>query len=134
MTANVIYSGDLRCTLTHQASGETVISDAPVDNHGKGQAFSPTDMAAASLASCMLTVMGIYAESKQIDMNGANASVKKTMASDPRRISKVEVAIRLPKHIEPSLRGRLEQIGRNCPVAKSLHPELEQVVSFSWDL
>lgn len=134
MTATLEYTGNLRCELKHTASGTPAISDAPVDNHGKGEAFSPTDMVAASLASCMLTVMGIYAESKEINMRGAKATVHKTMGSNPRRISRIDVRINMPANIEERVRPRFEDIGKNCPVAKSLNPELKQCVSFSWDV
>ncbi len=130
MTSSIIYLGELRTESTHLASGETVITDAPTDNHGKGQAFSPTDMVANNLATCMITVMGIFAQNSNISMEGTHAKVKKTMASDPRRISQIDIEIYLPKSIEERHRAKIESVGRNCPVAMSLHPDLVQNVRF----
>ncbi|MBP6828032.1 MAG: OsmC family protein, partial [Saprospiraceae bacterium] len=98
MTSKVEYLGELRTECTHLRSGQKFITDAPVDNQGKGEAFSPTDLSATSLASCMLTTMGISALNHGIDMNGAGAEVHKIMASDPRRIARVEVTVRMPKN------------------------------------
>lgn len=133
MTSKAIYLGALRVESTHLKSGEVIISDAPTDNNGKGEAFSPTDMVATALASCMLTIMGIVANKKGIDITGTSASITKTMASDPRRISKVEVEITMPKlDITDAFRGVLVNAAENCPVAKSLHADIEQAVSFVW--
>ncbi|MBP6827576.1 MAG: OsmC family protein, partial [Saprospiraceae bacterium] len=108
-------------------------TDAPVDNQGKGEAFSPTDLSATSLASCMLTTMGISARNHGIDMNGAGAEVHKIMASDPRRIARVEVTVRMPKNGYTETQKKiLEAAARSCPVALSLAGELEQVMVFEW--
>lgn len=128
-TSKVIYSGELRTNATHLASGETVITDAPVDNHGKGQAFSPTDTAATSLATCMLTVLGIYAENHGIDMKESNAEVSKIMNTEgPRRIVKiiVELEICTSEEMDEHQRTALTRVARTCPVALSLHPDIEQ--------
>lgn len=132
-TATVEYLGELRLRATHLQSGETFITDAPTDNNGRGEAFSPTDTVATSLATCMLTIMGIRAAKKEVDLHGATANVTKVMASDPRRISKIIVEVRLPKlNIDPQFQELLELAAANCPVAKSLHPDIEQELSFIW--
>lgn len=133
MTSTVKYLGELRTESTHLASGETIITDAPIDNHGKGQAFSPTDMVANNLATCMITVMGIFAQNSNISMEGTRANVKKYMASDPRRISGIDIEIYLPKSIDERYRAKIEAVGMNCPVAKSLHPNLVQRVQFLYE-
>lgn len=130
--SEVQYQGNLRTQAKHLRSGNTIINDAPTDNNGKGEAFSPTDMVATALATCMLTVMGIRAQKEGFDLEGASAEVSKEMASDPRRISKVKVAIKLKANCDSKMQKVLEGVGRNCPVAKSLHPDLEQEVSFEW--
>ena len=132
MTSKVNYLGDLRTESEHLQSGSKMITDAPVDNHGKGEAFSPTDTVANALATCMLTVMGIKAESLGVNMDGASAEVTKTMASDPRRISKIEVAITFPKTYSAKETEILERTGRTCPVLQSLHPDIEKNISFSY--
>lgn len=130
--AEVQYQGNLRTEAKHLASGNKITNDAPVDNKGKGEAFSPTDMVATALPTCMLTVMGIRAQKEGFDLEGASAEVSKEMASDPRRISKVIVHLRLKANCDSKMQKILEGVGRNCPVAKSLHPDLEQEVSFEW--
>lgn len=132
MTSIVTYEAGLRTVATHLLSGNSILTDAPPDNQGKGQAFSPTDLCATSLAICMLTVMGIYAERNNIRLHGSKAEVTKVMASDPRRISKVKVDLFLPAGIAENERKKLEDIGLNCPVAKSLHPEIEQDITFHY--
>lgn len=109
-----------------------MITDAPVDNHGKGEAFSPTDTVANALATCMLTVMGIKAESLGVDMDGATAEVTKTMVADPRRISKIDVHILFPRSYEEKETRILENTGRTCPVLQSLHPDIEKNISFKY--
>ena len=129
------YSHPLRTNNTHLASGQTVITDAPVDNHGLGQAFSPTDLLSTSLASCVLTIMGIHANSKAFDLISANGNIQKTMAANPRRVA----AIRIDFHVVVSGGASdqelavLEKVGRACPVARSLHPDLEQELHFSFE-
>ena len=132
-TSKVIYQGNLRATCIHERSGSEIITDAPVDNHGKGEAFSPTDLAATSLATCMLTVMGIYANGRDIQLDGSTAEVTKIMAEHPRRIAEIHVdLIILNNMLTDKERELLEQVGLNCPVAKSLHPDIKQVVRFSY--
>jgi uncharacterized OsmC-like protein len=133
MTSEVLYQGELRTTCTHLASGNTFITDAPTDNHGKGEAFSPTDLVATALATCMLTVMGIKANQKGINMDGAKATIHKIMGNNPRRISEVEITIYMPQHnYTDEEKSILEHTARTCPVAQSLHQDLVQTVVFAW--
>lgn len=133
MTAALTYEGGLRTRMTHLKSGEVVITDAPTDNHGKGEAFSPTDLVATALASCMLTTMGIKANQLGINMDGTTAEVLKVMASDPRRIAEVHVKLAMPdKNYSDKDKAVLENTALTCPVAKSLHSDVLQHVEFSW--
>src|SRR5690606_28648775 len=116
----------------HLKSGNTFITDAPTDNNGKGEAFSPTDTVATGLANCMITMMGIKARDMQVDLEGTTAMVTKTMAADPRRISKIEVILNFPSGIDEKSRKILENTARTCPVHYSLHPDVERVVVFNW--
>lgn len=132
-TAHVTYLGNLRTSATHVRSGETIITDAPLDNHGKGEAFSPTDLMSTSLACCMMTLMGIAAEAKSIPLNGLKASLVKHMDRDPRRVGRIELHFELDgKVLDDRQRKILEHAARTCPVAMSLRPELVQEVSFSY--
>ncbi len=130
MISKVVYKGDLRTEATHLSSGETIITDAPVDNQGKGEAFSPTDLVATALASCMLTIMGIVAKRDDIDMEGTTAEVEKIMATDPRRIGEIRIKIHFSKSIDEKDRARLERAAHTCPVSKSLHEDLNEIVKF----
>lgn len=132
MTATVTYLGNLRTENTHVESGNTFVTDAPVDNNGKGEAFSPTDTVATGLANCMMTVMGIKAATMDYDMAGTQAEVTKTMASNPRRISKIEVVLHFPQPADSKTRKILEHTANTCPVHYSLHPDIEKVVTFNW--
>lgn len=132
MTSKVVYLGDLRTECTHDKSGNSFITDAPTDNNGKGLAFSPTDTVATGLASCMMTVMGIKARDMGIEMKGTTAEVTKTMASDPRRISKIEVVLNLPFAADEKIKSILENTARTCPVLYSLHPDIEKAITFKW--
>lgn len=132
-TAHITWNGDLTNTCVHVRSGSTITTDAPVDNHGKGSAFSPTDLLCVSLATCILTTMGIAAQQKGIPFPKAGARVVKHMAADPRRVARVEV------HIEAEGAGLgakertiLERIAHTCPVARSLHPDLVQDCTILW--
>ena len=128
--ANIVYQNNLRTEAEHIASGEKIITDAPVDNNGKGEAFSPTDLVATALGACMITIMAISANKYGIDMSGTNASVKKIMGSDPRRISEISIDINMNKNIEEKDRKRLERSALTCPVHRSLHPDLEKKIRF----
>ncbi len=133
MTSSIIYLGDLRTESTHIQSGTKIQTDAPVDNHGKGEVFSPTDMVANSLGTCMVTTMGIKALSMDIDLKGTEAEVTKVMVAAPRRIGEIKVAIHFPKmDISEKDKTILEKTALACPVAASLSPDLIQTVSFEW--
>lgn len=134
MTSKVIYTGELRTSCTHMGSGNQFITDAPIDNNGLGQAFSPTDTVATGLASCMLTVMGIKARDFNVDLKNANAEVTKIMAANPRRISGIEVKLQLPSKVSEKHRKILEHTANTCPVIQSLHPEIKKDIRFNWDL
>ena len=131
-TAKVTYLGNLRTSCEHLKSGSTYITDAPTDNNGKGEAFSPTDTVATGLANCMLTVMGIKARNLDVSLDGSEAMVTKTMAANPRRISKIEVVMKLPSNVTSKAQKILENTANNCPVHHSLHPDIEKVVTFNW--
>ncbi|GGD42490.1 OsmC family protein [Muriicola marianensis] len=132
MTSKVTYTGNLRTTCVHLRSGNEFITDAPVDNNGLGQAFSPTDTVATALASCMLTVMGIKARSWESDLDGAYAEVTKHMAADPRRIVGIDVELYMPGHFSQKNRTILEHTARTCPVLYSIHPDIEKKIEFHW--
>lgn len=132
-TATVTYLGDLRTRAVHVRSGQEIITDAPPDNKGRGEAFSPTDLLSTSLAVCMMTVMGIAAREKGIPLNGLSARVVKHMVGPPRRVSRVEVHLGLSAEgLGDGERAILEEAARTCPVALSLHPDLEQEVTFNY--
>jgi uncharacterized OsmC-like protein len=133
MTSKIVYTGDLRTHATHLSSGSEIDTDAPVDNHGKGARFSPTDLAATSLGACMMTVMGIAARERKINLVNTVISVEKMMAAAPRRIAEIKVTIRFPENsLDTATREYFERLARNCPVAKSLHPDILQTISFVW--
>lgn len=130
-TATVKYLGDLRTSAFHLKSSEQLLTDAPTDNNGKGESFSPTDLTAISLATCMLTMMGIAARKNDVPFSDAHASIKKHMTSAPRRIEKIEVEIQMKvEQYTQDQKSLLEKAAINCPVAKSLHPDLIQEVRF----
>ena len=127
------YQGDLHCVSVHTPSGTALATDAPVDNQGRGESFSPTDLTATSLGTCMLTTMGIFARTLNVDFTGATATVEKEMSSTPpRKIARLTVAIRVPVTTSPENRQRLENAARNCPVKKSIHPDIETSIEFVW--
>ena len=133
MTSKIIYLGGLRTEAKHLRSGDKIITDAPTDNNGKGEAFSPTDLVATALGSCMITVMGIWAQNHQVNIDLAELEITKTMASGPRKIAEVEVIIRMPDHAySPEEKKKLEHLARTCPVALSLHEDLIQKIEFIW--
>ncbi len=136
MTSTVVYNGDLRTTCTHLRSGDNFETDAPIDNNGKGERFSPTDLMSTSLATCMLTVMGIKARSMGFDLNDIKVEVLKIMKADPRRISGIELTFHIPdslKDIDEKTKMILKTIGETCPVMKSIHPDIEVKVDWgSW--
>ncbi len=132
-TIKSIYQGQLRTQSTHLQSGNTLTTDAPTDNNGKGEAFSPTDTVAGALASCMMTIMGIIAEREGIDMTALKADVTKIMASDPRRIAEIQIDFSWPD--PPVIKEQADKLKRaalRCPVALSLHPDLKQTINFDF--
>ncbi|MEO8112450.1 MAG: OsmC family protein [Ginsengibacter sp.] len=133
MTASITYTGNLRCRAEHIQSGTVLESDAPTDNRGKGEKFSPTDLVCVSLATCMLTTMAMKANDLEVSLQDAKADVTKHMLSDPRRIGKIEVSVTLPPGANDRDRKVLENAGNNCPVVKSLHPAIELVIDYNWE-
>ncbi len=128
------YLGGLRTQDKHDKSGNTVITDAPTDNNGRGEAFSPTDLVCASLSSCMMTLMGILAERERIDLTGMTSQITKVMASNPRRIAEIHISFARPALVaSPEQKKKLEHAARTCPVALSLSPEIQQLVEFKFD-
>ena len=125
-----VYDGNLRCSATHIPSGQTLVTDAPVDNMGKGQSFSPTDLLAASMLNCMITIIAIAADSRELDVSGMSGSVEKHMTSGPRKVSKLEVEISLPTELHSADRAWLIKRGLACPVHKSVSEEMEVEVKF----
>jgi putative redox protein len=129
----IAYQGKLRCSATHVDSGATILTDAPKDNMGNGESFSPTDLVATALGTCMLTVMGIAARRMEIDLTGAAVTVTKEMITEPvRRIRRLSVNFRIPLLLSAEQRQELENAAMTCPVHKSLHPDVEIPVSFKW--
>ena len=124
------YDGNLRCTATHGPSGKQLITDAPVDNMGKGESFSPTDLLATSMLTCIMTIVAIRADSKKIDVSGMTGSVEKTMASGPRRVAKLEVVVNLPSGLDMEDRAWLITEGCICPVCVSVSESMEVDVTF----
>ena len=132
MTSKIPYLGDLRTSSIHLQSGSEIISDAPIDNNGKGEAFSPTDTVANALGSCMFTVMGIKAQDLNIDLSNSTAEITKIMAADPRRISEIHVVFNFSVAPDAKNKTILERIAMTCPVYYSLHPEIKKVIAFNW--
>mgnify|MGYP003651619808 CR=1 FL=1 len=131
VTSKVIYNGELSTVAKHEKSGTEIVSDAPTDNNGLGRSFSPTDLLATSLASCMLTMMGIRANESKLNIEGSNANVTKIMAANPRRVSEVKVEIEIyDRGLSSVQRTGLEKTALSCPVALSLRHSLKQTVSF----
>ncbi|WP_183561700.1 OsmC family protein [Mucilaginibacter sp. SP1R1] len=128
----ITYLGDLRTELTHLQSGQKTVTDAPLDNHGKGEAISPTDMLAASLGSCMLTVMGLAARTHGIDIDGTDCSVTKVMAANPRRVAEITVSFMFHKSYTDKEQKILESASLTCPIYYSLSPDLKKTVEFGW--
>jgi putative redox protein len=130
VTMKALYQGQKHCLLTHGPSNSTIETDAPKDNQGKGERFSPTDLVGAALASCVLTTMAIVAERDSLNLDGASAEVEKHMVADPRRIGALPLKVTLPRALNPEQRQKLESVARHCPVHQSLHPELKIEIVF----
>jgi putative redox protein len=133
MTATVTYDANLRTTCLHLQSGSSFETDAPSDNKGQGARFSPTDLIATGLGACLITTMGIKAETMDIKLDGAKVEVTKVMMSEPRRIGKIVIAVTMPAlNLNEKTIEILERVGRTCPVERSLHPDMELDISFNW--
>lgn len=127
------YEGDLHCSAVHGPSGNTLVTDAPIDNNGRGEAFSPTDLVATALAACIATVIGIVARRKEIDVGGMKIAVRKFMSVDtPRRIARLELDLDLPLSADHPDRGVFESAARGCPVHHSIHPDIDVVMNWRW--
>ncbi|MFY8182202.1 MAG: OsmC family protein [Flavobacterium sp.] len=131
-TSKVTYLGDLRTSSIHLQSGSVIISDAPIDNNGKGEAFSPTDTVANGLASCMFTVMGIKARDLEVDFSNSTAEVTKIMGTEPRRIKEIHVTFNMNLIADDKTKTILERTAMTCPVFYSLHPDIKKEIVFNW--
>lgn len=134
MTSQIIYKGNLRTEAIHLQSGSKIETDAPVDNHGKGERFSPTDLLATSLGACMMTVMGIKARDMDVDLTGTIINITKIMAADPRRVSEIKALITFPSELNLDEKSRtiLERTALTCPVQYSLNADLKTDIQFTW--
>ena len=134
MTATIIYTGQLRCSATHNQSGTVIETDAPTDNRGKGERFSPTDLLCVSLGTCIITTMGIRAMDMGINLNGTTLQVQKHMLGDPRRVGGIDITLGFPASLQLEEKDRLilQRIGDNCPVQKSIHPDIKTNVVYNW--
>jgi len=130
---NLVYEGELRCNATHEPSGVRVSTDAPVDNCGKGESFSPTDLVATALGACIMTILGIVADRHALDLSGTKVRVQKHMVADPvRRIGSLPVEIEMATVVRDDIKKRLENSATTCPVMQSLHPDIDKSISFLW--
>jgi len=132
MTSKVTYLGDLRTSSVHLQSGSEIISDAPTDNHGRGEAFSPTDMIANALGSCMISIMAIKSKDLNVDLVGSTVEITKIIQSEPRKIAKIIVALQMSVSADQKSKTILERAAMTCPVFLSLHPDIEKEVTFNW--
>jgi putative redox protein len=133
VTIQMEYQGDLHCKAIHGPSGTELTTDAPKDNQGRGESFSPTDLVATALGTCMLSVMGIMARTLDLDITGTTATVEKEMtATPPRRIASLAVKIHVPHPLSPENKEKLERAAHTCPVHKSLHPDVQTPIEFTW--
>jgi putative redox protein len=130
---HIAYQGELRCAATHMPSGTVMVTDAPKDNHGKGESFSPTDLVATALGSCMLTIMGIEAQKLGLDLRGSTVVVKKTMVVKPtRRVGELAVVINVPLLLDDAQKEALTHAAMTCPVHGSIHPDIATPIEFRW--
>ena len=132
MTSKVTYLGDLRTSSVHLQSGTEILSDAPKDNHGKGEAFSPTDLLANALGSCMISIMAIKSRDLDLDLTGSTIDVTKIMQAEPRKIAKIEIVMNMSIAADEKNRTILERVAMNCPVLLSLNPDIEKDITFHW--
>lgn len=131
-TSNITYVGDLRTVCIHLQSGNQILTDAPTDNHGKGEAFSPTDLVATALGSCMVSIMGIKSKDLNVDLKDSTVSITKIMQAEPRKISKIEVILNMAIETSEKNKTILERAAMTCPILLSLHPDIEKDVVFNW--
>ena len=131
-TSNITYVGDLRTVCIHLQSGTQILTDAPTDNHGKGEAFSPTDLVATALGSCMVSIMGIKSRDLDVDLKDSTVSITKIMQAEPRKIAKIEVVLNMSIETTKKNKTILERAAMTCPVLLSLHPDIEKDVVFNW--
>jgi putative redox protein len=136
MTSTVIYEGDLRTVATHVQSGNKIETDAPTDNNGKGERFSPTDLVATALGSCMATIMGMKARDLNVDLKGMKIEIQKIMKADPRRIGGINATFSFPEKIVTDEKQRiiLERAAHTCPVIYSINPDIEVKIVFNWNV
>ncbi|MCY1500956.1 OsmC-like protein [compost metagenome] len=132
MTSKVTYLGDLRTSSIHLQSGTEILSDAPTDNHGKGEAFSPTDLLANALGSCMVSIMAIKSKDMNLDLVGSTVEVTKIMQAEPRKIAKIEIVMNMSVSVDEKAKTILERTAMNCPVLLSLNPDIEKAITFNW--
>ena len=132
MTSKITYLGDLRTSSIHLQSGTEILSDAPIDNNGKGEAFSPTDLVANAAGSCMMTIMAIKARDLNVDLIGTTVEVTKIMQAEPRKISRLEIIMNMPIATDEKTKTILERTAMNCPVLLSLNPDIEKDITINW--
>ncbi len=132
MTSRITYLGDLRTSSVHLQSGTEILSDAPTDNHGRGEAFSPTDLVANALGSCMISIMAIKSKDLDIDLVGSTIEITKIMQPEPRKIAKIIVVLNMPIAVDEKSKTILERVAMNCPVLLSLNSDIEKDVTFNW--
>ncbi|WDO12708.1 OsmC family protein [Flavobacterium sp. WW92] len=132
MTSKVTYLGDLRTSSIHLQSGTEILSDAPTDNHGKGEAFSPTDLLANALGSCMVSIMAIKSKDMNLDLVGSTVEVTKIMQAEPRKIAKIEIVMNMSVSVDEKAKTILERTAMNCPVLLSLNPDIKKAITFNW--
>jgi uncharacterized OsmC-like protein len=131
-TSNITYVGDLRTVCIHLQSGTQILTDAPTDNHGKGEAFSPTDLVATALGSCMVSIMGIKSKDLDVDLKDSTVSITKIMQAEPRKIAKIEVILNMSIETSEKNKTILERAAMTCPVFYSLHPDIKKEIVFNW--
>lgn len=131
---NGVYQGKKRCQMSHQPSGATLTTDAPKDNQGEGSTFSPTDLLATALGSCVLTTMAIVADRDGVELAGSKVELEKVMSQNPRRVAEIPITIHLPQALPADYRAKIERVAHTCPVSKSLHPDVVVALTFSYDL
>lgn len=132
MTSKITYLGELRTSSIHIQSGTEILTDAPTDNHGKGEAFSPTDLLATALGSCMISIMAIKSKDLNVDLFGSTVEVTKIMQAEPRKIGAIEIVLNMAITPDEKTKIILERAAMNCPVLLSLHPEIDKRISFNW--